>query len=197
MQILTVLAVLVAAGLFIWLRARSKSRATDPKEYRGDYGRLSMPPSPEAATILSSMTEEEKLNFRDLLGRLQEWHESIAEKGPLSFHPEARASLWGTALAKIADHYREIGRNDRALFFTSAAWNLSRYPVFAYNVAMLSIETGDVIHAKNLLETYLAEYRNVLTSSSLRLVNPEVTADELERLAKSARTKLAALQPGE
>ncbi|MFI5109175.1 MAG: hypothetical protein ACHP78_10050 [Terriglobales bacterium] len=162
--------------------------------YRGDYGTLSIPPSDEAKTILSSMTEEEKLNFNDLLGRLQGWHESVAETHPLHFHPAARASLWGAALAKLADHYREVGENDRALFMT-AAWTLSQYPIFAFNTALLllSVDAGDVIHAGALLQTYLAEYRKVLTSPVLRLVNPEMTEEELEDIAKSARARLAAL----
>jgi hypothetical protein len=177
-------------GLFSKLFGAAKS----PKDDRDDYGTLFMPPSAEAGALLAVMTEEEKSNFTDLLRHLQEWYESVAEKGPISFHPEARAGLWGIALAKIAEHYRDIGRNDKALFFTSAAWNLSKYPIFAYNVAVLSTEAGDLKHAQTLLEIYLAEYGNVLTSPSLRLMNPEITAEELEDLAKSARARLAAIK---
>lgn len=177
-------------GLF----SKSFGAAKNPKDDREDYGTLFMPPSSEAGALLAVMTEEEKSNFTDLLRHLQEWHESIAEKGPLSFHPEARACLWGVALAKIADHYRGIGRNDKALFFMSAAWNLSKYPVFAYNVAVLSMEAGDLKHAQTLIEIYLAEYRNVLTSTSLRLMNPDITVGELEDLAISARARLAAIK---
>jgi hypothetical protein len=164
------------------------------KDNLDDYGTLSKPPSAEAGAILAAMTKEEKFNFSDLLRHLQEWHESVAEKSPISFHPEARASLWGAALSKIADHYRDIGQNDKALFFMSAAWNISRYPIFAYNMASWSIEAADERHAKTLLETYLAEYRKVLTTPALRLVNPEITEDELEDLAKSARAWLATIQ---
>src|SRR5438445_742287 len=99
-----------------------------------------MAPSREAEAIASSMTQEEKVNFRDLLGRLQEWHESGVGEGPLSFHPGGRAMLWSVALGKIADHYRETNQTDKAFFFTNAAWILSNYPVFAYNAGMLSIE---------------------------------------------------------
>lgn len=153
-----------------------------------------MAPSQEAEAIAASMTQEEQVNFRDLLGRLQEWHESGVQEGPLSFHPGARALLWGVALAKIADHYRETERTDRALFFTNAAWILSRYPVFAYNAGMLSIEAGDTDRGKQFLKTYLDEYSRILTSSSFKLVAPEVTSEELEHLAERARNELAALQ---
>jgi hypothetical protein len=164
------------------------------KENRNDYGTLSMPPSAEAEAILTAMTEEEKFNFNNLLQHLQNWHKSVGGIGQLNFHPEVRASLWGTALAKISDHYQDIGQNDRALFFMNAAWNISRYPIFAYKMALLSIEVGNVKHAKKLLKTYLSEYQNVLTSATLMFVNPEITKDELENLAKSARSKLATIQ---
>jgi hypothetical protein len=166
----------------------------NPKANRDDYGTLSTPPSAEAGAILAVMTEDERFNFSDILQHLQEWHESVAGRSPLNFHPEARESLWGTALAKIADHYRDIKRLDKALFFMSAAWNISKYPIFAYNMALLSIEAGDVKQARTLLQTYLAEYQKVLTSNTLRLVNPDITRDELEDLAKSVRSKLAAIQ---
>ena len=153
-----------------------------------------MAPSREAEAIASSMTQIEQVNFRDLLRRLQEWHESEAQKGPLRFHPDARARLWGVALPKIADHYREIEQNDRALFFTNAAWILSKYPVFAFNAGILSIEVGDTDRGRQFLKTYLDEYSNILTTRIFELVAPEVTPDELERLAETARYKLAALQ---
>jgi hypothetical protein len=167
--------------------------AKNPKEDRSDYGTLLVPPSAEAGALLAAMTEEEKTNFIDLLRHLQEWHESVV-KGPLSFHPETRACLWGTALAKIADHYHEIDRNDKALFFMSAAWNLSKYPVFAFNVAVLSMAVGDLKHAQTLLETFLAKYQSVLTTPTLRLVNPDITAGQLEDYAKSARARLAKIK---
>ena len=138
----------------------------DTQQDRSDYGTLAMPPSAEAGALLAAMNDEERLNFTDLLGHLQEWHESIAETDQLRFHPEARAVLCGAGLANIADHYREAGRNDKALFFTSAAWELSRYPVFAFNMAVMSSEAGDVKGARTLFQAYLAEYRNVLTSPS-------------------------------
>jgi hypothetical protein len=163
---------------------------------RDDYGTVFLQPSDEAKTVLSSMTQEERVNFNDLLRRLQEWHESGAATRPLHFHPEARASLWGAALAKIADHYREIERNERAFFFMMAAWNLSKYPIFAYNAALLSlsVDAEDVFRARTLLQAYLAEYQKVLTSPNLKLVSPEMTERELEDIAKSARVRLAALQ---
>jgi hypothetical protein len=176
---------------------RKNLQTSAREQSRGGYGSLLVPPSTEAATVLASMTEEESLNFKDLLERLQEWHESAVGKGSLNFHPEARASLWGTALAKIADHYREIGRNERALFFANAAWTLSRYPVFAFNVGILAMAAGDTSRGKNCLQTYLDEYPKVLTTPSLRLVAPEVTEEELERLAKIARSKLGTLAPRE
>lgn len=184
-----------------FLQEASLRASQFPSDSRNDYGALYLPPSDEAKTILSSMTEEEKLNFNDLLGRLQAWHESIAGTGAslrqgmrgFLLRPEIRACLWGTALAKIADHYREIGRLDRALFFSEAAWNLSRYPIFAYNAALLSQDIGDILRARTLFLTYLAEYRNALANPLLALVNPEVTPDELEQVARSARAKLATI----
>lgn len=164
------------------------------KDSSDGYGPLSMPPSSEAAAILAAMTEEEKVNFSELLRHLQEWLESSAEKQSVKFHPEARAVFWGTAFAKIADHYRDINRNEKALFFTNIAWNLSRYPVFAYNKALFLIAAGDFRSAKTLLETYLAEYRKVLTNPLLTVVNPEMTEEKLEKLAGSARAKIIALE---
>jgi hypothetical protein len=65
------------------------------KNYRGDYGNLFLPPSAEAGTILWSLNEEEQANFKGLLNCMQESYESAGQKGPISFHPEARASLLG------------------------------------------------------------------------------------------------------
>lgn len=158
---------------------------------RSDYGSLLMPPSAEAGAIQAAMTDEEKANFIDLLRHLQEWYDSGSEEGPVSFHPEARALLWGTALAKIADHYHSTNRPDKALFFCSTAYNLSQHPFFAYNVAMLSVAAGDLKRAQTLLETFLAHHQDMLTSPRMRLVSPDITAEELEDMAKSARAKLA------
>jgi len=166
----------------------------DPKQYRGDYGDLFVPPSKEAEAIIRSMNREEQANFKDLLGRLQQWHESAVDNASLKFHPEARALLWGAALAKIADHYLEMEQYDRGLFFANAAWILSKYPVFAFNAGILSIEIGDTDRGRRFLRTYLDEYSNILTTRIFELVAPEVTSDELERLAETARYKLAALQ---
>jgi hypothetical protein len=140
------------------------------------------------------MMAEEKLNFTSLLQNLQEWHESAEKKGPIRFHADARASLWGAALAKIADHYRGVGRNEKTMFFMSAAWHISKYPIFAYNMALLSMAEGDDEHAKILLETYLAECKKVMKTPVLRLVNPEIREEKLEKLAESARAKLAMIQ---
>jgi hypothetical protein len=52
---------------------------------------------------------------------------------------------------------------------------------------------GDVADGRSLLEAYLDGYPEVLTSPALRLVNPEVTTDELESLAERAKARLAAL----
>lgn len=192
-------------GSFLWITYNFMKRvkplvfpatvspAEGSTQYRGDYGNLFVTPSVEAAEIFSSMTREEKVNFTDLLGRLQEWHEGVVERGPLSFHPKARASLWGAALGKIADHYHETGQNDRALFFATAAWNISKYPSFAYNAGVLASEEGESARGKQFLQTYLDEYPEVLTNPILRLVEPTVTADELEHRAEAARAKLAKL----
>jgi hypothetical protein len=153
-----------------------------------------MPPSAEAGALQAVLTEEEKTNFINLLRHLQEWCDSGSEEGPVSFHPQARALLWGAALAKIADHYRSICRNEKALFFVSAAYNLSQHPFFAYNLAMLSAEAGDLKHAQTLLETFLAQHQNMLTSPLLKLVNPDITTKELENMVKSARVTLASIK---
>ena len=45
--------------------------------------------------------DEERLNFADLLRHLQEWHAVRREKYiNCSFHPEARALLWGQVWRK-------------------------------------------------------------------------------------------------
>ena len=181
---------LEGVGLLLWLWSKPQP---DPKEYRGDYGNLFKAPSHEAEAILTLMTLQERLNLKELLDLLQQSLESAVEKGPLSFHPDARAAHWGTALAKIGDHYYNTGRTERALFFARAAWHLSKYPVFAFNAGILSIEMGDVADGRSLLEAYLDGYPEVLTSPALRLVNPEVTTDELESLAERAKARLAAL----
>jgi hypothetical protein len=180
-------------GLFTNLLGAAKN---PKKDDRSDYGTLLMPPSSEAGALLSAMTEEEKFNFTDHLQHLQEWLESEMETSPdhLSFHPESRARFWGLALAKIADHYVDIGRHDKALYFMSIAWNLSEYPIFAYNLAVLSTGAKDLKHAQILLETYLTEYRNVITNPIFRIMNPHITEGELEDLAKSARARLAAIK---
>jgi len=159
-----------------------------------DYGTLFVPPSDSASTILSAMTKEERTNFNTLLASLQTWHEGVSETPGLLFHPEARACLWAAALAKIADHFRLIRQDGRALFFIGAAWNISNYPVFAYNAALLSLNEGDAARAKNLLRSYLAEYQKVLKSATMILINPEITEQELNDLAESARARLIALE---
>lgn len=109
-------------------------------------------------------------------------------------HPQARASLWGAALAKMADHFRETGHDDRALFFVGAAWNISKHPIFAFNAALLSFNAGDTMRAKSLLQDYLAAYQGVLKNSALMLASPEISSEDLETLAVSARSRLAAIE---
>lgn len=167
---------------------------TEPKQKGNGYGTLLVPPSDKAEQLLSFMSDDEKYNFNDLLKRLQDWHESAASRRALTFHPEARAVLWGVALAKIADHYREIRRTQRALLFAEAAWDISRYPVFAYNSAGLYADLGDLSQAKRMLQVFLAEYRSILGSPSFMLGNSSITINELEEMASSARTRLLAMQ---
>jgi hypothetical protein len=57
----------------------------------------------------------------------------------------------------------------------------------------LSILEGDDGHAKVLLETYLADYRKILTNPVFKAVNVGYTEDKLESLATSAREKLAVI----
>lgn len=161
-----------------------------------DYGTLLKPPSDLASTIVSAMTDEERSNFWDLLGHLQSWHESASDEPGLIFHPEVRTALWGAALAKIADHFREIGQPERALFFMGAAWNISKHPVFAFNAGLLSLSCGDLNRARTLFSAYLSDYANVLRNPSLMLVDPTITPDELESIAASARGRIAELQAG-
>jgi hypothetical protein len=156
-----------------------------------DYGILTVAPSDEAKALQRTMSEEEKVNLEGLLAHLQVQQDAAASTPGLLLHPDARASLWGAALANIADHYREMGDNERALFFVGAAWNISHHPIFAYNTALLSLNVGDVVRAKNLLQVYIGQYRNVLKNPTLMLAFPGVTSDELERLATSAESRLA------
>lgn len=156
-----------------------------------DYGILSKPPSDLASTILSGMTEEEKSNFQDLLGRLEGWLESGSDRPGLLFHPEARAALWGAALAKLADHFHEVSQNQRALFFMGAAWNISEYPVFAFNAALLCLSCSDPPRARSLFGAYLSGYKNVMGNDSMRLIDPTITAEKLEAIASTARNRLA------
>jgi TolA-binding protein len=162
-----------------------------------EYGPLSMPPSAEAGAILAAMSEEEKANFSELLRRLQEELESHANKDKsVKVHFEGRAAFWGIAFGKIADHYRDIGRDDKAMFFSSTAWNVSKFPVFVFNMALLAFLAEDYEHARTLFQTYLSEYRTVLTSpkwNTLNLVGTEWTEEELEKLAESARAKITAI----
>jgi len=78
----------------------------------------------------------------------------------------------------------------------SAAWNISRYPLYAYNIALMSIDAGDVRHAKILLQTYLAKYQKVQNTPYLMLLNDQITHDMLEDYAKSARSRLTAIESG-
>ncbi len=194
----TLIGVVIALGaiiLGIWSGMKeSRKKENVPQDFRGDYGPAKLAPSADAKSILTSMTEEERSNFDDALAHLQKWYDSTAgDKGPVSFHPEGRAVLWGTALAKIADHFHQIGRDDRALFFTDSAWKLSKYPVFAFNAGILSMALGDHVKAKRLLVAYLNEYQKVLATSSFQLIDSKITTNELERMAQNARTRLSAL----
>jgi hypothetical protein len=163
-----------------------------------EYGPLSMPPSAEAAATLAMMSEEDKMNFRELLRRLQEWLESHAENNQsVKVHSEGRGAFWGIAFGKIADHYRDIGRDDKAMFFASTAWNVSKFPVFAFNTGLFAFLAEDYERARTLLQTYLSEYRKILTdpkwNTFWKSTGVEWTEDELEKLAESARAKIAAI----
>src|SRR5215831_8634219 len=70
----------------------------DVTESIDEYGPLSMPPSAEAGAILAAMSEEEKVNFSELLQHLQEELESHAKKDQsVKVHFEARTAFWGIA----------------------------------------------------------------------------------------------------
>jgi hypothetical protein len=162
----------------------------DPKDYRGDYTSVFRAPSNDAKAIASLMTDEERANFNALLARLQQWHEGAAGNGSVKFHPEARALLWSSALAKIADHYQEIKQYERGYFFANAAWTLSRYPLFAFNAGLHSIQIGEIDRGKQFLNLFLDTYKSITTTPTFRLVDPDVNTDQLEDLAQKARSKL-------
>jgi hypothetical protein len=128
------------------------AKASVDKDYRGDYGNLLLPPSAKAVTILRSLNEEERVNFKGLLNCAQEWYESAGRQGPISFHPDARASLWGAALSKLADHYLENDQTGRAFFFSLSAWSISTNSVHAYNSGIVAIALGNVVEGKSLLQ---------------------------------------------
>jgi hypothetical protein len=159
-------------------------------DYRGDYGDLLLPPSTEAAKILWSLNDEERANFKGLLNCAQESCESAGQKGPISFHPGARASFWGAALSKLADHYLENGQTGRAFFLSLSAWSISTNPVFAYNSGILAIALGNVVEGKSLLQIYLDRYQSVLTNTTLMIATPHFTADDFGQLATKARKRL-------
>lgn len=167
-------------------------QTTNPKGY-GDYGTLLKPPSNEANNLLSPMTETEKSWFTGLLEHAQKWHESEVGQAGLIFHPEARTAMWALALSKIADRYHESSDCQRALFFADAAWKLSRYPVFAFNTAVLHMALEQEEAAKPLLYSYLAEYKNIHSNSVWQFINPAITSEQLEKLADSARVRLTAI----
>jgi len=181
-------------GMNMGLLSKLFGATKNQMEDRSGYGSLIMPPSAEAMALQTALTEEEKSNFIGILQHMQEWYESGTKERPVSFHPEARARFWGLALSKIADHYHDIGRNDKALFFVSSAWNISQHPFFAYNLAMLWVDAGDLKGAQPLLETFLAQHQDMLTSPLLKLVTPDMTEGEVENMAKSARATLASIK---
>jgi hypothetical protein len=169
-------------------------KGAPPEDFRGDYGPVRLAPSADVNAILTSMTKEERLNFDDALAHVQKWYDSGAgAQGPVSFHPEGRAALWGAALAKIADHFHHTGRDDRAFFFTDAAWKVSKYPVFAFNAGILSMAQGDYVKARSLLLAYLDGYQKVLATSSFQLIDSKITAENLELMAQNAQERLTAL----
>jgi len=139
------------------------------------------------------MTDMEKSWFTDLLERAQKWHECAAGQTGLIFHPEARTAMWAVALSKIADGYHQSNNCEKALFFANAAWRLSKYPVFAFNAAVLhmALDQGDA--ARPLLYSYLAEYKNIHSNSVWEFIDPAITSEQLDKLADSARVRLTAI----
>ena len=157
-----------------------------------DFGTADVPPSHHALTILAAMTTDEKLNLHDVLKDLQRRMETISKTPGLLLHPEVRSGLWGKAIAKVSDHYYEVGNYDRALFLMEAAWNLSKYPLFAVHTALLKAQAGHLAQAKGLLENYLAEYRNV-RSATMNSVYPFISESQLESVTRSAGVTHAAI----
>ena len=160
-----------------------------------DYGDALMLPSSHAQSVLDRMTTEERFNLTDLLKRLQGWYGTDSEGREVRFHPEMRGVLWGMALAKLADHFRGAGNNKRALFFMESAWNVCRYPVFAWNAALLAIELQESTILERFLHSYLAEYPTALSNQLFTLIDPELSREKLDDYAASARAILSSLGP--
>lgn len=182
-------------NLHVPARPTRKVLSEDGRSYLdvSDYGAALVPPSDEAMEIFARMNQEERLNLHDLLSSLQLRAETISKTPGILLHPSARASLWGQALARIGDHYHEVGNRERTLFFTGSAWNLSRYPIFGVQLALLLLTIGDVDGAKLLLESYLVEYPTSRQNSFL-IVNPFITDTQLQYLSARVRERLAAIE---
>jgi len=157
-----------------------------------DFGTADVLPSERAMSILAAMTTEEKLNLYGVLQDLQRRMEIMSKTPGLLLHPDVRSGLWGKAIAKISDHYFELGDYQRTLFFMEAAWNLSRYPLFAVHTALLKARFGQLAEARSMLENYLAEYRNV-RSATMNFVYPFISENQLESVARSARETRATI----
>jgi hypothetical protein len=161
-----------------------------------DYGPAMMPPSHEAKMLLGRLTEKDRGGLLELLELLQADLEQGSNNAGVNLHPEARACLWGLSLAKLGDVYGEANSAEKASFFMTAAWNISRYPIFANNAALLAIANGETQRAKGLLEDYLSSYKSALANQMFTLIDPNQSAEELERLARSAELRLAAINAG-
>jgi hypothetical protein len=150
-----------------------------------------IPPSAEATELFRSITDTERTNLKTLLNCAQQSYESAGQQGPINFHPEARSYIWGAASRKLADHFHEAGDMRRALFFALAAWNTSKHPGFAYNGGILALALGEAEQGKRLLKIYLDGYESMFGTSMCALATPEFTVDDFERLANTARKRLA------
>jgi hypothetical protein len=157
-----------------------------------DYGTELVPPSEEAMLILAEISEGEKINLHALLHSLQSRMEKVSGTPGIILHPTTRACLWAQALAKISDHYYEVGNGERTLFFIESAWNLSRHPIFGVQLGVLLLKAGNVEGARYFFQNYLADYQNCLKGSN-HVVNPFITQKDLEYLAARVREKLVVI----
>ncbi len=175
----------------------SGGRAQTDEFDNSDYGPADMPPSPDAQSIRDQMTTTDKSTFDEFLARFQwEQQKKHGDRG-MALHPEARACVWGLSFFKIADVHRAAQDSQGALYYTLAAWETSRYPIYANNAALLCIAAGDNSRAKELLLAFVDQYKASLRNSVFKMVMGDgIPPQVLENVAVSARKRISAIDEG-